>query len=92
MSVKKTSAEKKHAQSEVRRLRNKKVKSQCHTSAKKFVAAVQKKDKDVAQKALVDLQSELDNAVRKGVLHPNNASRKKSRMFKLFNTTFAVAK
>ncbi len=92
MSERKSSAEKKHAQSEVRRLRNKKVKSQCHTSVKKFVAAVQKKDKDLAQKALIDVQSELDNAVRKGVIHKNTSARKKSRMFKLFNTTFTAAK
>ena len=65
MSVKKTSAEKKHAQSEVRRLRNKSVKSGCRTSAKKFVAAVQKKDQKLAQELLVALQSELDNAQRK---------------------------
>ena len=91
MSVKKSSAEKRHAQSEVRRLRNKAVKSRCRTSVKKFVAAVQKKDQETAQTALREVQSELDNAKRKGVLHANTVARKKSRMFKLFNVTFATA-
>ena len=89
MAVKKTSAEKRHAQSEVRRLRNKAVKSRCHTSVKKFVAAVQKKDKDLAADLLKKVQSEYDNAQRKGVLHRNTVARKKSRMFKLYNVTFS---
>ncbi len=92
MSVKKSSAEKRHAQSEVRRLRNKAVKSRCHTAAKKFLAAVQKKDQKAAEETLKTLHSELDNAGRKGVLHPNNVSRKKSRMARLYNVTFAAAK
>lgn len=92
MSVKKTSAEKRHEESEVRRLHNKAVKSRCHKSARKFVEAIQKKDQAVAQEALKALQSELDNAYRKGVMKRNAASRKKSRMFRLYNVTFAAAK
>lgn len=92
LSVKKTSAEKRHEESEVRRLHNKAVKSRCHTSARKFVEAVQKKDQAVAQEALKALQSELDNAYSKGVMKRNAASRKKSRMAKLYNVTFAAAK
>ena len=92
MSVKKTSAEKRHEESKVRRLHNKAVKSRCHTSARKFVEAVQKKDQSLAQEALKALQSELDNAYRKGVMKRNAASRKKSRMTRLYNITFAAAK
>ncbi|WP_288602389.1 30S ribosomal protein S20 [uncultured Treponema sp.] len=90
MAVKKTSAEKKHAQSEVRRLRNKAVKSQVHTSARKYLDAVQKKDKDLALETLKALHSELDNAGRKGVMKANAVSRKKSRMSRLYNVTFTV--
>lgn len=90
MSVKRTSAEKRHAQSEVRRLRNKAVKSRVHTSAKKYIAAVQKKDQTLALDLLRALQSELDNALRKNVLKRNSVSRKKSRMYKLYNVTFAA--
>lgn len=90
MSVKQTSAEKKHAESEVRHLRNKAVKSQVHTSARKYMAAVQKKDQKLALETLRALESELDNAGRKGVMKANAVSRKKSRMAKLYNVTFAA--
>ena len=90
MSTKQTSAEKKHAESEVRRMRNKAVKSQVHTSAKKYLAAIQKKDQAAAKEALKALESELDNAGRKGVMKRNAVSRKKSRMAKLLNVTFAA--
>ncbi len=87
---KKTSAEKAFAQSEVRRLRNKAVKSTCRTYAKSFVAAVQKKDEELAKVALKTLVSELDSAGRKGILTRNAVSRKKSRMMKLYNVSFGV--
>ncbi len=90
MSVKKTSAEKRHAQSEVRRMRNKAVKSEVHTSVRKFLEAVQKKDQKLALENLRALESELDNAGRKGVMKANAVSRKKSRMAKLYNVTFAA--
>ncbi len=90
MSVKKSSAEKRHAQSEVRRMRNKAVKSECHTSVKKFVAAIQKKDQKLAEEALKAVQSEYANAYRKGVMKRNAVARKTSRMYKLYNNTFAT--
>lgn len=88
---KKTSAEKRFAQSEVRRLRNKAVKSECRTYAKQFVAAVQAKDAVLAQEKLSVLTSRLDSAHSKGVLKRNAVSRKKARMQKLYNVTFTVA-
>ncbi len=90
MSVKKSSAEKRYAQSEVRRLRNKAVKSEVHTFVRKYMDAVQKKDQKLAEEALKVLNSELDNAGRKGVMKANAVSRKKSRMARLFNVTFAA--
>ncbi|MBO4731782.1 MAG: 30S ribosomal protein S20 [Spirochaetaceae bacterium] len=92
MAVKKSSAEKRHKQSEVRRLRNKAVKSSVRTSAKKFVAAVQAKDETEATAKLRLLVKELDTAAGKGIITKNAASRKKSRMMKLFNASFAAAK
>ena len=92
MAGKKSSAEKRHAQSEVRRLHNKAIKSTCRTYAKQFVEAVQAKDKALAETRLKTLVSELDSARSKGVLTRNAVSRKKSRMMKLFNVTFAEAK
>ena len=90
MSVKKSSAEKRYAQSEVRRLRNKAVKSEVHTFVRKYMDAVQKKDQKLAEEALKVLNSELDNAGRKGVMKANAVSRKKSRMARLYNVTFAA--
>jgi len=89
LAVKKTSAEKAFAQSEVRRLHNKAIKSECRTCAKQFVEAVQKKDSKLAGEKLNKLVSELDSARSKGVLTRNAVSRKKSRMMKLFNVSFA---
>lgn len=86
MAVKKSSAEKRHRQSEERRLRNKSVKSSVRTSVKKFVASVQKKDQGEAEAALKEMIKKLDTASRKGIVKKNAASRKKSRMQRLFNS------
>lgn len=90
MATKKSSAEKRHAQSEVRRLHNKAIKSSCKTYARKYLEAVQAKDKTLAETRLRTLVSELDSARGKGVLTRNAVSRKKSRMMKLFNVSFAA--
>lgn len=92
MSVKKTSAEKRFAQSEVRRLHNKSIKSKCHTCVRQFVEAVQKKDQKASEAALKVLVKELDSARSKGVLNSNAVSRKKSRMMRLYNVSFAAVK
>ena len=91
MATKKSSAEKRHAQSEVRRLHNKAIKSECRTYAKQFVEAVQKKDEALAQEKLKILVSKLDSGRSKGVLTRNAVSRKKSRMMKLYNVSFGAA-
>ena len=90
MATKKTSAEKRYAQSEVRRLHNKAIKSTCKTYARQFVEAVHAKDKALAEKTLNALVSQLDSARSKGVLTRNAVSRKKSRMMKLYNVSFAA--
>ena len=90
MATKKTSAEKAFAQSEVRRLHNKAIKSTCKTYARQFVEAVHAKDQALAQSSLRTLESELDSARSKGVMKRNAVSRKKSRMMKLFNVSFAA--
>ena len=88
MAGKKSSAEKRHAQSEVRRLHNKAIKSTCRTYAKQFVEAVQAKDQKLAEEKYKQLQKELDSSRSKGVLKRNAVSRKKSRMMNLLNVTF----
>lgn len=80
-----TSAEKRHRQSEERRLRNKAAKSAVKTSVRKFVDLTTKKDSDGAFEALRNMSKLIDTAARKGIIKRNAASRKKSRMQKLFN-------
>jgi small subunit ribosomal protein S20 len=91
MAVKSTSAEKRHRQSEERRLRNKAVKSAVKTSARNIVAAVEKKDSAAAQAALKDLSKKIDSAAHKGIIKKNTAARKKSRMARLCNKLAVTA-
>jgi small subunit ribosomal protein S20 len=81
-----SSAEKRYRQSEERRVRNKSVKTALRTSAKKVSLAVQKKDAAQAEAALKDMIKRFDSAAGKGIIKKNAASRKKSRMQRLFNT------
>lgn len=90
LAGKKSSAEKKYAQSEVRRLHNKAIKSEVRTYARQFVEAVQAKDAEAAKAKLNTLVSKLDSARSKGVLTRNAVSRKKSRMMKLYNVSFSA--
>jgi small subunit ribosomal protein S20 len=53
---------------------------------KKFVALARKKEADEdVEAALKDMIKKLDTAARKGIIKKNAASRKKSRMQRLFN-------
>jgi len=92
MARNQTSAQKRLRQSEDRRLHNKAIKSECRTYVKQFVAAVHEKDSKAALEKLNLLKSKLDSARSKGVLKLNTVSRKKSRMERLYNATFAEAK
>jgi small subunit ribosomal protein S20 len=75
---------------ERRRLRNAAVKSVTRTQVKKARTAIVRTI-DEAPSALKDAISALDVAARKGVIHPNNAARRKSRLMKAFNTATAAA-
>ena len=60
--------------------KNKANKSALKTIVKKFDAAIAAGDKTAAQAAYVAAVSAVDKAVTKGLLHKNNAARKKSSM------------
>jgi len=66
-------------------LRNRIIKSQTKTAIKKFVVAIESGDKDLAKAALLEAISAIDKAQTKGIIHKNNASRKKSRLTRYFN-------
>lgn len=87
MATKQSSAEKRHRQSEERRLRNKAVKSAVRTSVKKFVSAVQKKDTAEAEASFKEMIQKLDSAAQKGIINKKAAARKKSRMQILLNNS-----
>jgi len=76
----KGSAAKRQRQSEVRRLRNRTVRSEVRTEIRKFLDAVEVKNKETAGTVYVSCQKLIDSAVRKGVYHRNTAARKKSRL------------
>ena len=60
--------------------KNKADKSELKTNLKKFEAAVEGGDKTAAQSAYTVAVRSVDKAVTKGLLHKNNAARKKSSM------------
>jgi small subunit ribosomal protein S20 len=62
------------------RLRNKSVKSSLKTAVRKFREAADSGDAAAAQTALRDASRQLDKAVSKGVIHPNQAANRKSGM------------
>ena len=76
------SAEKALRQSITRNLRNKAVKSKVRTTIKKVETA---RDKTQAKELLKQTFSLLDKAVKRNVIHFNQASRTKSRLTKLVN-------
>lgn len=78
--VVKGSAAKRYRQSEKRRIRNKSVRSEVRSGAKKVLTAIDSKDHEAADSAYRVYAALLDSAARKGVFHPNTAARKKSRM------------
>lgn len=86
MAGKSSSAEKRHRQSEERRIRNKAVKSAVRTSIKKFVLLARQKDAAGTETALKEMISKIDSAARKGIIKRNAAARKKSRMQRLYNS------
>jgi small subunit ribosomal protein S20 len=74
------SAEKRARQSERRRLRNRSVKTRLHSLEKTLHAAIATGKKDESGKALKDMASAFDKAVKGGIIRKETANRKKSRL------------
>ncbi len=70
---------------ERRRLRNKSVRSLCKTNITKAERLIFSGELEAAQKAVVAAISSLDKAAEKGIIHPNNAARRKSRLVQKLN-------
>jgi small subunit ribosomal protein S20 len=84
------SAEKRMRQEKKRRAQNRVVKSIVKTNVTKArQALVSGVESEAAVRAAV---SELDRAAKKGVIHRNNAARRKSRLMKQLNALTAETK
>jgi small subunit ribosomal protein S20 len=85
------SAEKRVRVTERKRLRNKSARTMCKTSITKAERLIFMGDVNAAQEAVVVAITSLDKAAEKGIIHPNNAARRKSRLMKKFNQLQAQA-
>jgi len=70
---------------ERRRLRNRSIRSRVKTYITKAEKLIFSGELEAAQSAVVAAISSLDKAAEKGVIHPNNAARRKSRLVKKLN-------
>ena len=75
----------KSANVERRRLRNRSVRSAVKTSLTKAEKLVSKREAEATSAEIVQVVSTLDRAAKKGVIHRNQAARRKSRLMKKLN-------
>lgn len=79
------SAEKRVRAAGKRRVRNKAIRSLTRTSVNKAEKLIFSGEKEGARAAVAAAVSTLDRAARKGIIHANNAARRKSRLVKKLN-------
>ena len=79
------SAQKQVRVSEKRQLRNKSVRSLCKTDITKAERLIFSGELEAAKQAVAEAIIALDKAAEKGIIHPNNAARRKSRLMKKLN-------
>ncbi len=85
------SAKKQVRVAERKRLRNKPIRSLCKTNITKAEKLIFSGELEAAQKAVVAAISSLDKAAEKGIIHPNNAARRKSRLMSKLNKAQALS-
>lgn len=81
------SAEKRWRQNIKRRARNRMVRSATRTYVRDARLAIEDGDVQESAEAVREAISALDRAVSKGVIHRNNAARRKSRLMQRMNKT-----
>jgi small subunit ribosomal protein S20 len=74
-----------------RTIRNKPVRSALKTYVKSAVTNIGIGDEALSQEAIRVASSKLDKAAQKGIIHPNQAARRKSRLMARYNKKFVVA-
>jgi len=85
------SAEKRYRQSLDRQARNRSVRSGTRTHVSKALALIKAGPLPEAEAAVREAMSVLDQAQKKGVIHANNAARRKSRLMARYNLALAAA-
>ncbi|MEJ5314284.1 MULTISPECIES: 30S ribosomal protein S20 [Anaerolinea] len=73
---------KRNKQNEKRRIRNRIVRGKARTAIAKAREAIATQSVEEAKQAVLLAISSLDRAASKGVIHKNNAARRKSRLMK----------
>ncbi|MFO0968056.1 MAG: 30S ribosomal protein S20 [Gemmataceae bacterium] len=86
------SAKKRLRQYEKRRLRNKATRKGVRLQVRKFAEAPKDASPDQLRQELKAAIKKLDKAAAKGVIHPNAAARKKSRLTRQLNQKSKAAK
>ena len=77
---------KRNRQNEKRRLRNRVYRGRARTYIKKAQSAMENGEFELAQETTLMAISALDRAADRGVIHKNNAARRKSRLLKRLNS------
>ena len=85
------SAEKRARVSERKRVRNKPISTLCKTNISKAESLIFSGELESAQTAVADAIKTLDKAAEKGIFHPNNVARRKSRLMKKLNEALAAS-
>ena len=76
------SAIKRIRQNEKRRLRNRYFRGQARASVRRARTAMESGELEEARRTTIAAVSALDKAAEKGIIHKNNAARRKSRLMK----------
>jgi small subunit ribosomal protein S20 len=85
------SAQKQVRVTERKRLRNRSITSRCKTDITKAERLIFTGELKEAEQAVTVAITSLDKAAEKGVIHPNNAARRKSRLMKKLNEAQAAS-
>jgi len=85
------SAQKQERVAEKRQQRNKSVRSQVKTNITKAEKLIFSVELEAARGAVAAATASLDKAAEKGIIHSNNAARRKSRLMKKLNEAVALS-
>jgi small subunit ribosomal protein S20 len=85
------SAQKQARVAERRHQRNKSARSQVKTDITRAEKLIFSGELEAAREAVVTAVASLDKAAEKGIIHSNNAARRKSRLMKKLNEAIALS-